>query len=389
MSDDTQNNDQLPADNTLDFNERRMQAMAKENAQLRDYVASMMGRLRENDQLFARLFALEANVLKAGDPEDMCFTLLRELRSQFSLDMVRFWFDRDNIIGSCKMSALSELDLVWIEGNEIQNMGLARRDVWLLPLGEKSFPWLTERDNNLNSIALLRLGSEENPFGVLGIGSIDESRFTPEQSTDFLQHLAQVVSLSVEHAISHERLARLAITDALTGTHNRRFLQPYSHQPLSSWFGKGVVVAALYFDMDDFKGLNDRLGHAAGDDALNELCNAIRRYVRSQDPIIRMGGDEFTLLLPGCKRSKAELIANNILKDINQLTCHGEKLGSSIGLSVSTGEQDLTLNDLIKEADSAMSVAKALGGNRLESSQPKSSHADKAQTESSSNNNPE
>ncbi|MDX8386974.1 MAG: DUF484 family protein [Ghiorsea sp.] len=366
MSDEPSGHEEKPTDNTLDFNERRMQALAKENSQLRDYVSTIMGRLHENDQLFARLFTLEASVLKAGDPEDMCFTLLRELRSQFSLDMVRFWFDRDNLIGSCKMNALSELDLVWIESDEIQNMGLTRRDVWLLPIGEKSFPWLTERDSNLKSIALLRLGNKENPFGVLGIGSTDQTRFNPEQSSDFLQHLAQVVSLSLEHAISHERLARLAITDALTGTHNRRFLQPYSHQPLSSWFGKGVPVAALYFDMDDFKGLNDRLGHTAGDDALNELCNAIRRYVRAQDPIIRMGGDEFTLLLPGCSQTKAELIGKNILKDINQLTCHGEKLGSSIGLAVSSAKQDMTLNNLIKSADKAMYVAKALGGNRLE-----------------------
>ena len=350
----------------VDFNQRRTQALAEENSQLKAYVATMMSRLRENDQLFSKLFALEAKVLSAGDPEDMCFTLLRELRSQFSLDLVRFWFDRDSIIGSSKMSSLSDNDLIWIEAGEITAMGLNRRDVWLLQLEKDGFPWLQERDEDINSFALLRLGTQEKPFGVIGLGSNDEGRFSPEQSTDFLQHLAQVISLSLEHAISHQRLARLAITDALTGTQNRRFLQPYSHQPLSSWFGKGVPVAALFFDMDDFKGVNDRLGHAAGDEALQGIADIIRNHVRAQDPLIRMGGDEFVLLLPSCQEEKAMNIAENILKDVQKFSCKDEQMSVSIGLAYSTSDEDLTLTQLIKKADKAMYVAKALGGNRIE-----------------------
>ncbi len=356
---------------TLDFNERRTQALAKENAQLREYVSTMMTRLHDNDKLFSKLFALEASVLAAGDPEDMCFTLLRELRSQFSLDLVRFWFDRDSLIGSAQMSALSDQDLIWIEAGEINAMGLNRRHVWLLQMEKDGFPWMQPRDESLESIALLRLGTQDKPFGVLGLGSNDKDRFNPNQSTDFLQHLAQIISLSLEHAITHEQLARLAITDALTGTQNRRFLQPYSHQPLSSWFGKDVPVAALFFDMDDFKGVNDRLGHAAGDDALTELCNIIRKHVRAQDPLIRMGGDEFTLLLPSCEETKAKNIAENILKDTQQLTIEDEQMSVSIGLSFSSEKEDLTLTQLIKKADKAMYVAKALGGNRVETAQDK------------------
>jgi len=356
---------------TLDFSERRFQALAKENAQLREYVSTMMVRLRENDQLFSKLFALEASVLSAGDPEDMCFTLLRELRSQFSLDMVRFWFDKEGIVGQTTMHALSENDLVWLEADEIQNMGLARRDVWLLQMDKGNFPWLQKRDEKLGSLALLRLGSKEKSFGIIGLGSLDKDRFNPEQSVDFLAHLAQVISLSLEHAITHARLARLAITDALTGTQNRRFLQPYSHQPLSSWFGKGVPVAALFFDMDDFKGVNDRCGHAAGDDVLTSLCNIVRNHVRAQDPFIRMGGDEFTLLLPSCLEEKAMLIANKILRDARKISCQDEHLSLSIGLAYSASEQDLTLTQLIEKADKAMYVSKALGGNRIESAQLK------------------
>ncbi len=356
---------------TLDFNERRTQALAKENAQLRAYISTMMTRLQDNDDLFSKLFSIETSVLAATDPEDMCFTLLRELRSQFSLDLVRFWFDKDSLIGNTQMSALSDQDLIWIESGEINAMGLNRRNVWLLQMQKDGFPWMQPRDESLESIALLRLGTQERPFGVLGLGSNDQERFAPDQSTDFLAHLAQIISLSLEHSITHQRLARLAITDSLTGVQNRRFLQPYSHQPLSSWFGKGVPVAALFLDMDDFKGVNDRLGHAAGDDALTQTCDIIRQHVRAQDPLIRMGGDEFVLLLPGCKQDKTQDIAHNILHDVQNTTIENEVLSVSIGLAFSAKDEDLTLTQLIKKADKAMYVAKALGGNRVESAQHK------------------
>jgi len=360
-----------PESKPADFNERRTQALANENAQLREYISTMMARLQDNDKLFSRLFAIETSVLAATDPEDMCFTLLRELRSQFSLDLVRFWFDKDSLIGNTQMSALSDQDLIWIEAGEINAMGLNRRNVWLLQMQKDGFPWMQPRDESLESIALLRLGTQERPFGVLGLGSNDKDRFTPDQSTDFLAHLAQIISLSLEHSITHQRLARHAITDSLTGTQNRRFLQPYSHQSLSSWFGKGVPVAALFFDLDNLKDINDRLGHDAGDDALNQLCDIIRGYVRAQDPLIRMGGDEFTLLLPSCEEEKGLEIAKKVLAKVQSSVCKGEPLSVSIGVAVSLADDDLTLNKLIKKADKAMYVAKALGGNRVESAQHK------------------
>lgn len=352
--------------NPADFIERRMSALANENKQLRDYMGIMMQRLRDNEQLFSRLFQLEASVLAAGDPEDMCFTLLRELRSQFSLDLVRFWLCRDSIIGTSVMHALSKQDLVWVEAGEIEKLGLDRSEVSLKHLDQESFPWLEKHDAHVQSLALLRLGNSTNPFGILGLGSSDPSRFSPEQSTDFLQHLSQVIGLSLEHAVSRERLARLAITDSLTGSHNRRFLQPYSHQKLSSWFGQGISVTALYFDLDNLKVVNDRQGHQAGDTTLTQLCDAIRRQVRTQDPLIRMGGDEFALLLSGCDEKKGTEIAKKILADVHQQPDNDAHISVSIGLACSSPNQDLTLNALIAKADKSMYIAKALGRNRIE-----------------------
>jgi len=351
-----------------DLSSRRFQQLAEENSELRKYVAEVMKRLRDNERLFSHLFELESQVLKSTDPEDLCFTLLRGLRSGFDLDFVRFWIDRSSFMGGRKLDGLSERDLVWIEKGEIQQMGLARKRVWLMQLStEKPFDWLDSHDTHLGSLALLTLGDLEHPFGVLGVGAIDRDRFAPDQSTDFLQHLAQVIGLTLEHAVARERLARLAITDSLTGSHNRRFLQPHSHQPLSQWFGKDCGVACLYADVDDFKAVNDRQGHTVGDDVLAMVCKVMRQYVRAQDPLIRMGGDEFVVLLPGCSEEKAEEIAGRIVHSIGEEKIVGdEKASISLGVAYSTAERDMAVKQLIDKADQAMYVAKALGGNRFE-----------------------
>jgi len=349
------------------LSDRRMQQMADENHELKQYVADVMKRLRDNERLFAKLFELESKVLSATDAEDLCFTLLRGLRSGFSLDMVRFWFDRSSFIGNCKLDGLSERDLVWIEKGEMANMGLIGRHVCLMPLSrEKGFVWLEKQDEHLASMALLVLGNPEKPFGVLGMGSVDGERFSPEQSVDFLQHLAQVIGLSLENAVARERLARHAITDSLTGTHNRRFLQPHSHQPLSQWFGKDTAVACLYFDVDSLRAMNERHGADAGDDLLAAIADAARCHVRSHDPLIRMGGDEFVLLLAGCDREKTTEIAGRIVESCAEIKIKDEKASISMGVALSSAEQDISVKQLVDQADQAMYVAKALGGSRYE-----------------------
>ncbi len=350
-----------------DLSARRNKQLVEENSELKAYVAEVMQRLRDNERLFSRLFELESEVLAATDPEDLCFVLMRNLRANFDLDLVRFWFDRASFMGARQMDAISERDLVWIEKGEIEDMGLHRKQVHLVNITpNKGFEWLESRDQPVKSLALLTLGDAKKPFGVLGMGSIDPERFQPGQSTDFLQHLAQVVGLSLENAVARERLARLAITDTLTGTHNRRFLQPHSHQPLSQWFGKGNSVACLYIDVDDFRGTNERLGHAAADELLAAICDTARRQVRSQDPMVRMGGDEFILLLSDCAMDKVQTIAGRVVSECGKIEAGGDTMSVSVGIAFSAPAQDMRVRELIDAADRAMYVAKALGGGRIE-----------------------
>ncbi|MDQ6967260.1 MAG: DUF484 family protein [Mariprofundaceae bacterium] len=350
-----------------DFTVRRTQKLLDENRDLKQYVAEMMGRLQENDVLFSKLFELESLVLAATDSEDLCFTLLRSLRSSFDLDMVRLWFDRSSFMGQCHLSGLSEQDLVWVEKGEIEQIGLASRHVWLLRLdNDRNFPWLETRDSHLSSLALLVLGDLSRPFGVLGLGSLDGGRFAPDQSDDFLQHLTQIVGLTLENAIVRERLARLSVTDSLTGAHNRRFFQPHSHQPLSQWFGRDTQVVCIYFDIDDFKAVTDRLGSTASDELLMHVSQVVNQCVREQDVMIRMGEQAFTVFLQGCAMDKGEEIANRMVKECAAIDIYDERIGISVGLAFSPADVDKVVKVLVSEADQAMYVAKALGGSRVE-----------------------
>lgn len=351
-----------------DHTTRRMQQLVDENSQLRQYVAEVMGRLRENERLFSRLFELETKVLAASDVEVLCFTLLKNLREGFELDMARFWIARSGMGDGCELTSLTESDLVWLEGDAIRKAGLVDKRVRLMKLSAKRrFDWLTSRDEPLGSLALLTLGDLAKPFGVLGLGSVDASRFHPDQGTDFLQHLAQIVSLGLENVFSRERLDRLASSDALTGDKDMRFLQPHSHQQLSQWFGQDVPVACLYIDVDGWKAFGKKQGQEAADEVLALISEIVRSHIRVRDPLIRMNGDEFVLFLPGCARPKAMNIAERILADCKESLVAGEHISASIGFAYCPVDTEMQVKVLIEAADRAMYVAKALGGGRLES----------------------
>jgi len=97
------------------------------------------------------------------------------------------------------------------------------------------------------------------------------------------------------------------------------------------------------------------------------VAQTLRKHVRSNDPLIRMGGDEFVLLLPGCSQSKACEIADQTLQSVaGSSVIENESVTTSIGMAFSMPKQDMPVKELIAQADQAMYVAKALGGNRCE-----------------------
>jgi diguanylate cyclase len=162
--------------------------------------------------------------------------------------------------------------------------------------------------------------------------------------------------------ISHRRLKFLANTDILTGVPNRRHFHESAERALS----KTAVTcnALLMFDIDHFKQVNDRLGHAAGDEALRQVALCTRQILRSADVAGRLGGDEFGVLLPDTSIDEAMAVTKRIvdLLEHRQLAPHVVRLSLSFGVVQLVPNE--TITDGLRRADQALYEAKRLGRGR-------------------------
>jgi diguanylate cyclase (GGDEF)-like protein len=107
-------------------------------------------------------------------------------------------------------------------------------------------------------------------------------------------------------------LRELAMVDALTGLYNRRFAEPRLVAEVARSARKGHPLTVVLLDLDEFKHINDTYGHPAGDLVLQEFAAALNRVVRGGDLAVRMGGDEFLLILPECNHEQLQLVLNRL-----------------------------------------------------------------------------
>jgi diguanylate cyclase len=165
-----------------------------------------------------------------------------------------------------------------------------------------------------------------------------------------------------------KRLEIAASTDFLTGINNLRTFYDLAEQEFRRFIRNGGNLSLLVIDLDNFKLINDQLGHAAGDEALRLFVAAVRENLREQDIFARAGGDEFRLLLPGTDLEGAILVGERIRKAVAQLIIHSADGCQS--LSISAGvcccyPGDNNLDMVTKRADAALYGAKAAGRNRV------------------------
>jgi len=205
-----------------------------------------------------------------------------------------------------------------------------------------------------------------------GVGSF--SGGSPNQSLLLLQSFMGVSTLTAlavagevaERKRLEARLSHLADYDSLTDVLSRRRFQEQLEQQLADTRRYGTPAALLFVDMDDFKSVNDRFGHAAGDKVLASVAALLRGRLRDSDSLGRIGGDEFVVLLPHADRQQAEAVAAQLLKTIaTQPTVLGEKeirTAASIGIALLC-DHGQTLEEVLAHADDAMFAAKAAGHN--------------------------
>jgi diguanylate cyclase (GGDEF)-like protein/PAS domain S-box-containing protein len=198
-------------------------------------------------------------------------------------------------------------------------------------------------------------------------------------------HFVGVMNDVTEAKTYEEQLARQANFDTLTGLANRNLLQDRLHQAIANAKRSSSTVAAVFLDVDNFKLVNDTLGHKLGDELLQKLAARLKTCVRESDTVARLGGDEFVLLLlnpaaaespfGGRKDGEASSLESDITLLMHKLLtniAHPIALGgrelrptSSIGVAVYPQDGE-DADTLLRNADAAMYRAKELGRNRFQ-----------------------
>ncbi len=176
-------------------------------------------------------------------------------------------------------------------------------------------------------------------------------------------------------AQTQDELLYRSLHDILTGLPNRRLLTDRAGQMFAGARRTGANVAALYVDIDDFKGINDRFGHAAGDEVLRVVASRLAGEVRGNDTVARLGGDEFIVLLADLGRTAGapERVAERIITGLQEPVRFGSQprrdiaVSASIGIAISSSG---TIDELLSEADRVLYQVKRTGKHHWELSEP-------------------
>ena len=159
-----------------------------------------------------------------------------------------------------------------------------------------------------------------------------------------------------------------AYTDALTEVPNRRLYYERLMQEIARTRRGGHLLTLALVDLDHFKEINAKAGHRGGDQVLKFFAQFIRANLRQEDVVCRIGGDEFSVILPDTKADDASLLFERIRKKLGriELSIDGRsRIGLSFSCGLATFKSDYMAEDLIEEADLSLYTAKAKGRNRV------------------------
>jgi len=204
---------------------------------------------------------------------------------------------------------------------------------------------------------------DQTPVATISAFTRSASRPLTDEALDDLERLSRRAGPALDNARRFAEARQLADLDALTNLHNRR----YFHEMLGREVGRAQRyrhrLAIVVFDLDDFKAINDRIGHLAGDAVLAEVAARVLGVMRAADVACRVGGDEFAVILPESGAGDAELLSERIARAISARPI-GQADTIYISAGVAESRSDDGAKDLFERADEALYRAKGLGKGR-------------------------
>ena len=223
---------------------------------------------------------------------------------------------------------------------------------------------LSQNGSLIHSGVAVPLLREDEQLGFLTIFTRSGARSFSEEDVGELEQLALRAGPAIENARRFREARQLADLDALTGLHNRRYFHETLAREVSRAQRYDRSLALIVFDLDDFKAINDRIGHLAGDAVLADAAERVRDSVRSADIACRVGGDEFAVILPESTLMDADQLYRRIQQSVSS-----RPIGQEGRLFLSAGVTDMRPEDdavsFFQRADDALYRAKEAGKGRM------------------------
>jgi diguanylate cyclase (GGDEF)-like protein len=210
------------------------------------------------------------------------------------------------------------------------------------------------------------MGRELRPVGTLSLFWRSADREPGSHEIEQAEHIATSSTSAIENARRYGEARKLAETDALTGLFNQRFFQETLRREVTRAHRYQRKLTLVIFDLDDFKSINDQVGHLAGDRVLAQAADRLREAVRSVDVACRVGGDEFAVIMPESSAEDGDQLFRRV---------HNSMRGTALGpdeqrLRLSGGIAELLHGDtpasLFERADAALYRAKDRGKDRAD-----------------------
>ena len=187
------------------------------------------------------------------------------------------------------------------------------------------------------------------------------------EEAKILEDALEILGEPLQRALMYEDLFAQARRDMLTGLDNRRVFEERIGSMLETARRHGRPITLASMDLDHFKQINDTLGHAAGDNALQMVAKTLTGMVRNSDLLVRMGGDEFVLVLPDTAIDAARLLAERLCAAVDGLALNAGDDGSRLGVSIGLVQwnPEMSKDEWLQRADEVLYQAKKTGRCRV------------------------
>ena len=370
------------------FMERMLNAPrgSRQSEQLK-VLANAAAVLTQSEDTESVLADLAAAISSVVDYELVTFDLWDEASQKFNLRVLNHFRWHGTSLGRQWIDLLREVPepgtLESIRTRQPMLIPDAQNDERVPETLRKYFKWII-----VLSAARIPIVFGDEALGALGLASFRARTFPPEE-VEFLKGIAAQAAVALKARQLYTALAesegqtreyseklqesmevqhRLARTDALTGIPNRRYVEEVIEGECARAVRHDTHLSVAMMDMDMFKGVNDRYGHNAGDDALVQLARLARRSCRRGDVVGRYGGDEFLFILPETDLRAARRFGERFRSKVEKQKFYVSsrrsiKMRTSLGVAQFDTSSSEKVADLIARADAALYEAKSKGGN--------------------------